>query len=111
MLAEEGIASETRPIADSNSPLPPTGQLHHTAQADSVIWIFLSGGYSHVETFDPKPALNKYAGLTFVLPLLLLKRLLCLTFPEGQRIGGIECDGNSGMLRSEVQRVDGEPSV
>jgi hypothetical protein len=30
-----------------------------------VIWIFLSGGYSHVETFDPKPALNRYAGLTF----------------------------------------------
>jgi hypothetical protein len=30
-----------------------------------VIWIFLSGGYSHMETFDPKPALNKYQGLTF----------------------------------------------
>src|SRR5215218_4619943 len=35
------------------------------AKAKSVIWIFLSGGYSHVETFDPKPALNKYAGKTF----------------------------------------------
>ncbi len=34
-------------------------------RAKSVIWIFLSGGYSHLETFDPKPALNKYAGLTF----------------------------------------------
>ena len=34
-------------------------------RAKSVIWVFLSGGYSHVETFDPKPALNKYAGLTF----------------------------------------------
>jgi hypothetical protein len=34
-------------------------------KAKSVIWIFLSGGYSHVETFDPKPALNKYAGKTF----------------------------------------------
>jgi hypothetical protein len=30
-----------------------------------VIWIFLSGGYSHLETFDPKPALNQYAGMTF----------------------------------------------
>jgi hypothetical protein len=35
------------------------------AKAKSVIWIFLSGGYSHLETFDPKPALNKYAGMTF----------------------------------------------
>ncbi len=41
----------------------PPGTLR--ARAKSVIWIFLSGGYSHLETFDPKPALNKYAGLTF----------------------------------------------
>ncbi len=38
---------------------------HFTPRAKSVIWIFLSGGYSHLETFDPKPALNKYAGMTF----------------------------------------------
>src|SRR6266481_966984 len=38
---------------------------HHTPRAKSVIWIFLSGGYSHLETFDPKPALNKYSGKTF----------------------------------------------
>jgi hypothetical protein len=35
------------------------------AKADSVLWIFLSGGYSHLETFDPKPALNRHAGKTF----------------------------------------------
>lgn len=38
---------------------------HFTPRAKSVIWIFLSGGYSHMETFDPKPMLNKYAGMTF----------------------------------------------
>lgn len=38
---------------------------HFTPRAKAVIWIFLSGGYSHVETFDPKPALNQYAGQTF----------------------------------------------
>ncbi|WP_437200816.1 DUF1501 domain-containing protein [Planctomicrobium sp. SH664] len=38
---------------------------HRTPKAKSVIWIFLSGGYSHLETFDPKPALNRYAGKTF----------------------------------------------
>src|SRR4051812_46839633 len=32
------------------------------AKAKSVIWIFLCGGVSHVESFDPKPMLNKYAG-------------------------------------------------
>ncbi len=35
---------------------------HHPAQAKTVIWIFLIGGMSHLESFDPKPALNKYAG-------------------------------------------------
>jgi len=45
--------------------LPPSGQPFFPPRAKSVIWIFLSGGYSHVETFDPKPALTKYAGLTF----------------------------------------------
>lgn len=44
---------------------PPDGRPHHTPRAKSVIWVFLSGGYSHVETFDPKPALNDHAGKTF----------------------------------------------
>ncbi len=44
---------------------PAGGFHHHPPRAKSVIWIFLSGGYSHVETFDPKPTLNRYAGWTF----------------------------------------------
>lgn len=35
---------------------------HHPAKAKSVIWIFLCGGVSHVESFDIKPALNQHAG-------------------------------------------------
>lgn len=66
MLADEGVAR----AADSVSPLSlvtpdSSAKTHHRPCAKSVIWIFLSGGYSHVETFDPKPALNQYAGLTF----------------------------------------------
>ena len=37
---------------------------HVTPRAKSVIWFFMNGGTSHMESFDPKPALNKYAGLT-----------------------------------------------
>lgn len=43
----------------------PDGRPWSVPKCKSVIWIFLSGGYSHLETFDPKPALNKYAGKTF----------------------------------------------
>jgi hypothetical protein len=31
-------------------------------RAKNVIWLFMVGGTSHVESFDPKPALNRYAG-------------------------------------------------
>jgi hypothetical protein len=34
------------------------------ARAKRVIWLFFMGGVSHLESFDPKPALNKYAGKT-----------------------------------------------
>jgi len=40
----------------------PDGRPHFTQKAKSVIWIFLNGGLSHLESFDPKPALNQYAG-------------------------------------------------
>ena len=37
---------------------------HFPPKAKSVIWLFMVGGVSHVESFDPKPELNKYAGKT-----------------------------------------------
>jgi len=43
---------------------PPTGQPHRAPKAKSVIWIFMNGGVSHMESFDPKPMLNRYAGKT-----------------------------------------------
>ena len=35
---------------------------HFAPKAKRVIHFFLNGGPSHVDTFDPKPALQKYAG-------------------------------------------------
>ncbi len=35
---------------------------HFAPRAKNVIWLFMIGGTSHMESFDPKPALNKYAG-------------------------------------------------
>ena len=37
------------------------GGLHHPATAKRVIWLFLNGGPSHIDTFDYKPALTKHA--------------------------------------------------
>ncbi len=41
---------------------PPDGKPHFAPKAKRVIWLFMVGGVSHLDTFDPKPALNKYAG-------------------------------------------------
>src|SRR5262249_44043430 len=35
---------------------------HFKPRATAVISLFMTGGVSHVDTFDPKPALTKYAG-------------------------------------------------
>src|SRR6478672_11706888 len=53
MLARDGVVRAAETPA---GPIKP--------KAKSVIWIFLIGGMSHVESFDPKPELNKYAGKT-----------------------------------------------
>jgi len=38
------------------------GKLHFKPRAKRVIFLFMNGGVSHVDTFDPKPALEKYHG-------------------------------------------------
>ena len=63
LLSQDGVVRGDESHAAAWS--PPTGEPMHPPRAKSVIWIFLSGGYSQMETFDNKPALNKYAGMTF----------------------------------------------
>ena len=41
---------------------PPNGKPHFAPKAKNVIWLFMNGGVSHMESFDPKPMLTKYAG-------------------------------------------------
>jgi hypothetical protein len=55
MLHRDGIARGAE---------PGNGKPHFTPRARSVIWLFMLGGTSHLESFDPKAALNKYAGKT-----------------------------------------------
>ena len=44
--------------------VPPDGKPHFTPKAKNVIWLFMNGGVSHMESFDPKPMLTKYEGKT-----------------------------------------------
>jgi hypothetical protein len=47
--------------ADAPNPLAPK-KPHFPARAKHVVHLFMNGGPSHVDTFDPKPLLAKYHG-------------------------------------------------
>ncbi|HZZ81151.1 MAG TPA: DUF1501 domain-containing protein [Gemmataceae bacterium] len=49
------------PPAAARSPLAPK-QPHFAAKAKRIIHVFMNGGPSQVDTFDPKPALTRYNG-------------------------------------------------
>src|SRR5947209_13361531 len=54
-----GLLDPQKILAAGSARLP-----HFTPRAKRVIFLFLNGGPSHVDTFDPKPALSKFAGQT-----------------------------------------------
>lgn len=60
MMAGEGLRAGS-PTGSPKSPLGPKPP-HFPAKARSVIFLFMAGGPSHLDTFDPKPLLNKLNG-------------------------------------------------
>ena len=58
LLANDGACATGGTASSPLSPRKP----HFTPRATSMISLFMGGGVSHVDTFDPKPALEKYAG-------------------------------------------------
>src|SRR5947208_3846923 len=49
-------------------------ELHVKPRAKRVIFLFMNGGVSHVDTFDPKPMLEKYDGKPMPGPQVLTQR-------------------------------------
>src|SRR5437868_6806832 len=57
-LALTSLFAESSRGADPLAPPKP----HYTPKAKSVIFLYMAGGPSHLDTFDPKPLLNKLNG-------------------------------------------------
>ncbi|HYZ85833.1 MAG TPA: DUF1501 domain-containing protein [Bryobacteraceae bacterium] len=57
LLQEQGYAAEAKSV-DMLAPKKP----HFAPQAKSVIWLFMEGGPSHIDLFDPKPKLSELHG-------------------------------------------------
>jgi hypothetical protein len=64
LLAE---AARSEALSDAVHPLAPRAP-HHTPRATSIIFLFMHGGVSHVDTFDPKPKLAELNGQPLPLP-------------------------------------------
>src|SRR5688500_14071626 len=108
LLSENMLGGSTASAAEfvpprapaPRSPLVPR-QPHFAAKAKRVIHIFAGGGPSHVDTFDPKPALARYEDNT-------LPGLTGLAYPSPFEF---KKHGQSGIEVSEVfphlaERVD-----
>jgi hypothetical protein len=58
MLQEDRLRAATTTGVDPMDPKKPD----HPPTAKSIIWLFMEGGPSHVDLFDPKPKLQELAG-------------------------------------------------
>ena len=84
--------------AASLNPLLPK-KPHFPAKAKRVIHIFANGGPSHVDTFDPKPALAKFAGKALPIDNYKTERKTGNAFPSMFKFAKY---GQSGLEVSEL---------
>jgi Protein of unknown function (DUF1501) len=76
------LSSLLPPSLFADEPATALGPLPHFApKAKSVIFLFMVGGVSHMESFDPKPELTKYAGKS----ILDTPHQAVLNSPYGQK--------------------------
>jgi hypothetical protein len=67
-LALAALAARSAAAATTDQPGPLAAEVPHlTPRARRVIFLFMWGGPSHVDLFDPKPRLNSQSGKTLSL--------------------------------------------
>jgi hypothetical protein len=97
-LAFAGLATEAARGSSSIHPLA-VKEPHFPAKARRVIHLFMNGGPSHVDTFDPKPMLQHYAGKPLPTPNLRTERKTGAAFPSPFKFKKY---GQSGIEVSEL---------
>src|SRR5476649_646535 len=97
LAALMGEANDTTP-PDSRNPLAPRPP-HFPAKAKHVIHVYLNGGQSQVDTFDPKPLLARYAGQQLPTGNLTTERATAGALPSPFRFRKY---GQSGIEVSEI---------
>lgn len=101
LWGDAGLATTPAAGAESyRNPLAPK-VAHFPAKAKRVIHLFMNGGPSHLDTFDPKPSLQKFAGQNLPMPNLQTERKTGAAFPSPYRF---QKYGESGTEVSEIFR-------
>jgi hypothetical protein len=99
LMGEAGLlATPAEAATQALGPLAPR-KPHFPAKAKRVIHLFMNGGPSQVDTFDPKPALQKYAGKPLPMPNLPTERKTGAAFPSPYTFKKY---GQSGIEVSEI---------
>jgi hypothetical protein len=95
-----GLTFDALAHADNrpSAPLSPRAP-HFQPRARRIVHFFLNGGPSHVDTFDPKPLLRKYAGESLPGEYLKTERRTGAAFPSPFEF---KRHGQSGLEISEL---------
>jgi len=97
-LLMDSIGHTSAQASESLNPLA-VKEPHFPGKAKRVIHFFLNGGPSHVDTFDPKPSLEKYAGKALPMENLRTERKTGAAFPSPFKFKKY---GESGLEVSEL---------
>src|SRR5260221_13183498 len=87
-LGMTALASLLDPTLLGNQPVEVSGVLGHThiaPRAKNVIFLFMGGGPSHVDLFDPKPMLTQMHGEEIPADILRDQRVTLMTRNQGHR--------------------------
>jgi hypothetical protein len=104
MLARTGTGLGLLGLADlfaADAPLNPLAPKspHFAPKAKRIVHIYLNGGPSHIDTFDPKPALKKYDGKVIPAGNLTTERATGAALPSPFKFAKY---GQSGIEVSEI---------
>jgi hypothetical protein len=103
LLAQSGMLSAAEPsvaggLQHSVNPMAPRRPMF-PGKAKRVIHLFMNGGPSQIDTFDPKPNLAKYTGKSLPMPTLATERKTGNAFPSPFKF---QKYGKSGIEVSEL---------